>query len=126
MQACAALTTQVRSQRQSQSYFMTNGQSACLSRCQVASGDQDQIFVTLRQLRVCLCWVPSLTRGRVCLLQLLLTLVNAVISTTVSISCTCHLYLQFYMSAFYIASCQESGSLWTPTIYSFTCNMYNI
>jgi hypothetical protein len=37
-------------------------------------------------------------------------------------SSTCHLHLQFYMSAFYIVSCQESGSLWIPAIYNFTCN----
>jgi hypothetical protein len=40
----------------------------------------------------------------------------------VIISSTCCLYLQFYMLAFYIVSCQESSSLWIPTIYSFTCN----
>jgi hypothetical protein len=42
--------------------------------------------------------------------------------TAVKISNTCHLYLQFYMSAFYIVSCQESGSVWIPTIYNFRCN----
>jgi hypothetical protein len=30
--------------------------------------------------------------------------------------------LQFYASAFCIVSLQESGSLWTPTVYGFTCN----
>jgi hypothetical protein len=45
--------------------------------------------------------------------------------TAVKISSTCHLYSQFYMSAFYIFICQESGSLWISSIYSFTCN-YNI
>jgi hypothetical protein len=49
--------------------------------------------------------------------RVLLALVRAA-----KISSTCHLYLQFYMSAFYIVSCQESGSLRTPIIYSFTCN----
>jgi hypothetical protein len=44
------------------------------------------------------------------------------IFTTVGINSTCHLCLQFYMLAFYIVICQESGSLWTPNIYSFTCN----
>jgi hypothetical protein len=63
----------------------------------------------------------SLMRGRICRLQLLLTLASAVIFTAVRISSTCHLYLQFYMSAFYKVSCEESRSLWTPTIYSFTC-----
>jgi hypothetical protein len=43
------------------------------------SGVQDQIFITVRQLRVCWCGAPSVTRGRVCLLQLLLALASVVI-----------------------------------------------
>jgi hypothetical protein len=42
--------------------------------------------------------------------------------TTVRISSTHHLYLQFCISAFYIVSYQESGSLRIHTIYRFTCN----
>jgi hypothetical protein len=43
------------------------------------SGSYDQIFVTVRQLRVCWCRVLSLTRERVGRLQLLLGLASAVI-----------------------------------------------
>jgi hypothetical protein len=43
------------------------------------SGAYDQIFVSVRQLRVCWCGALSLTRGRVCRLQLLLVLASAVI-----------------------------------------------
>jgi hypothetical protein len=43
------------------------------------SGAHDQIFITVRQLQVCRCGAPSLTRGHVCFLQLLLRLVSAVI-----------------------------------------------
>jgi hypothetical protein len=43
------------------------------------SGACDQIFITVRQLRVCLCGALSLTRERVCRLQLLLVLAGAVI-----------------------------------------------
>jgi hypothetical protein len=43
------------------------------------SGAYDQIFITVRQLQACWCGVPSLTRGRVCRLQLLLVLASAVI-----------------------------------------------
>jgi hypothetical protein len=43
------------------------------------SGAYDQIFITVRQLRVCGCGVLSLTRERVCRLQLLLVLASAVI-----------------------------------------------
>jgi hypothetical protein len=35
---------------------------------------------------------------------------------------TMALYLQFYMPAVYAVSCHGSGSLWTPTIHSSTCN----
>jgi hypothetical protein len=44
----------------------------------VLSGAYDQIFVTARQLRVCWCGALSLTRGRVCRLQLLLGLASVV------------------------------------------------
>jgi hypothetical protein len=58
----------ISSSFQSQSYATTHGQSA-----------QDQIVVTVRQLRVCRHGMPSLTRGRVCHLQLLLALASTVI-----------------------------------------------
>jgi hypothetical protein len=43
------------------------------------SGAYDQMFINVRQLRVCWCGVLCLTRGRFCHLQLLLTLASAVI-----------------------------------------------
>jgi hypothetical protein len=43
------------------------------------SGPLDQFFVIVRQLRVSWCGTPSLTRGRVCRLRLLLVLASAVI-----------------------------------------------
>jgi hypothetical protein len=43
------------------------------------SGAHDQIFITVRQLRVCSCRAPSLTRGLVCSLQLLLGLASVAI-----------------------------------------------
>jgi hypothetical protein len=48
------------------------------------SGPQDQIFITLRQLRVCFCGAPTLTRGQVCRLQLLLVLASPVILASYS------------------------------------------
>jgi hypothetical protein len=38
----------------------------------------DQILITVWQLRSCFCGAPSLTRGRVCLLYMLLALASAV------------------------------------------------
>jgi hypothetical protein len=58
---------------------MTDGQSVSLSWRQAPSGAQKQICVTIRQLWVCWCGAPSLRRGRVCILQLLLALDIAVI-----------------------------------------------
>jgi hypothetical protein len=43
------------------------------------TGAYDQIFIIFWQLRVCWFGAPSLTRGRVCRLQLLLVLARAVI-----------------------------------------------
>jgi hypothetical protein len=43
------------------------------------SGVQNQISITIRQLQIYSCGTPSLTRGRVCRLQLLLALARAVI-----------------------------------------------
>jgi hypothetical protein len=61
-------------------------------------------------------------RGLMCRLQLLLVLASAVIITAVKISSICQKYFKFYMSSFYIVSCQESGSLQSRAICSFTCN----
>jgi hypothetical protein len=38
----------------------------------------DQMFITVRQMRICWCRALSLTRGRVCRLQLLLALASAI------------------------------------------------
>jgi hypothetical protein len=66
--------------QQSQNYVPTDGQSASLSWCQVPIWDPRPDFCYARQLRVCRCGAPSMTRGRVCRLQLLLALVSAVVS----------------------------------------------
>jgi hypothetical protein len=49
-----------------------------------ASGAYDQIFIIVWQLRVCWFGALSLTRGRVCRLQLLLVLASAVVFGSVS------------------------------------------
>jgi hypothetical protein len=49
-----------------------------LTVSQAPSGTHGQIFVTIRQLWVCRCGAPSLMRGWVCHLQLLLALPSAV------------------------------------------------
>jgi hypothetical protein len=62
---------------------LTVSRPVCL-RTKHPSGGQDHILVTVRQLRVFWCGAPSLTRGRVCRLQLLLAFASAVILGTES------------------------------------------
>jgi hypothetical protein len=57
------------------------------------SGVYDQIFITVWQLRVCWCGALSLTRGRVCHLQLLLALASAVILGSESLGTRDHILL---------------------------------
>jgi hypothetical protein len=69
-----------RSRSQSQSYATTDGQSVSLSWCQALIwGTQDNIFTTVRQLRICWCGAPSLTRGQAGRLILLLVLAGTII-----------------------------------------------
>jgi hypothetical protein len=68
--------------RQSQSYITTDSQSASLSWCQVSIWDPRTIFplislIMFRQLRVCWCGAPSLTRSQVCpLAELIIAVFN--------------------------------------------------
>jgi hypothetical protein len=57
---------------QSQSHIATDGQSVSKSWCRAPD------FITVWQLRSCFCGAPSLTKGRVCLLYMLLALASAV------------------------------------------------
>jgi hypothetical protein len=61
----------------------------------------------------CLLW-----RRGVCRFKLLLAFASEVMFDAGKISSMCHLYLHFYVSGFYTVVCQESGSLWIPTIYT--------
>jgi hypothetical protein len=60
------------------------------------SGAYDQIFIIVRQVRVCWCGALSLTRERVCRLQLLLALASAVILGFESRGIRDHILLSLY------------------------------
>jgi hypothetical protein len=57
------------------------------------SGIYDQIFITVRQLRVCWCGTLFLTRGEVCRLQLLVAFASAVILGSESLGTHDHILL---------------------------------
>jgi hypothetical protein len=74
----ASRTEQLNWSSQSQSHIATDDQSISKSWCRAPSAAHDQIFITLWQLRSCFCGAPSLTRGRVCLLCMLVALASVV------------------------------------------------
>jgi hypothetical protein len=55
------------------------GQSVLVSGTHLGSATNFHSLIIFRQLRICWCEVPSLTRGRVCSFQLLLGFISAVI-----------------------------------------------
>jgi hypothetical protein len=59
-------------------HIAIDGQSVSKSWCRAPSGAHDHIFITVWHLRSCFRGVPSLTRGQVCLLYMLLSLASAV------------------------------------------------
>jgi hypothetical protein len=85
-------------------------------RIKQPSGAYDQIFITVGQLRVCWCGALSLTRGRVCLLYMLLALASAVFSDqSPLVLATVFYFLRFETSlfvAFYNAQGHGGGFLW--------------
>jgi hypothetical protein len=68
----------LKNSSQSQSHIATDRQSVSKFWCRAPSGTHDLIFITLWQLRSCFSEAPSLTRGRVCPLYILLALASLV------------------------------------------------
>jgi hypothetical protein len=89
--AVCQLTLLRQSQSQSQSHIAIDGQSISKSWCRAPSGAHDQIFITFWQLRSYFCGAPSLTRGRVCLLFMLLALSSAVFLGSESLGTSVHI-----------------------------------
>jgi hypothetical protein len=76
------------------------------------SGAYDQIFIIVWQLRVCWCRAPSLTRGRVCRLQLLLALASAVILGSESLGTRDHILLSQIRDFPFRRLLRLAGSRW--------------
>jgi hypothetical protein len=72
---------------------LTIGQSVSKSWCRAPFRAHDQIFITVWQLRSCFCGAPSVTRGRVCFLYMLLALASAAFLVSESLSTRDHILL---------------------------------
>jgi hypothetical protein len=73
--------------------FTINGQSASQSWCQARLWSKTRYFLTVRQLRVCTCEAPSLTRVQMCRLQLLLVIAGEFIRVSGSLWTHNHILL---------------------------------
>jgi hypothetical protein len=76
------------------------------------SGAYNQIFITVRQLRVCWCGVLSLTRGWVCHLQLLLAFTSTVILGSESRGTPDHILLSQIWDVPFHCLVQLAGPQW--------------
>jgi hypothetical protein len=79
----------------SQSLILPDDQSVSKSWCRAPSGAHDQILITLWQLWSCLCEAPTRTRGRFCLLDMLLVLASVVFLESESLGTVSDLRLPF-------------------------------
>jgi hypothetical protein len=86
-------------------------------------GAYDQIFITVRQLRVCWCGALYLTRGQVCRLQFLLALASAVILGSTSREPRDHSLLSQYRDFPFCRFLRLAGLQWrhsTPPPHGIT------
>jgi hypothetical protein len=93
----------------SQNHIATDGQSISKSWCRAPFGAHDQIFITVWQLRSWFCGAPSLTRGRVCLLYMLLTLASVVFLGSESHGTRDHILLSQIWDFPFVASYDSQG-----------------
>jgi hypothetical protein len=88
------------------------------------SGAYDQIFVTVRHFRVCSCGALSLTRGRVCRLQLLLVLASAIILGSESRGTRGHILLSQFRDFLFRRLLRLAGLRWRYSTGKLFC--YNV
>jgi hypothetical protein len=83
--------------------------SQSVSWCRAPSGAHDQIFIAVWQLRSCFCGAPSLTRGRVCLLFMLLALASTVFLGSSPLGLATIFYCLQFETSLFIASYDSQG-----------------
>jgi hypothetical protein len=96
-------------QSESESFVTTDGQSASLSWNKAPIWGVLPVFITVRLLQVCYCGALSLTKGRVCRLQMLLALASAVILGSQSRGTRDHILLAQIQDFLLIASYDSQG-----------------
>jgi hypothetical protein len=104
---------------QSQSHITTDGQSVSKSWCRAPSGPHDQIFDSYGLV---LRGAPSLTRGWVCLLYMLLALASAVFLRSESLGTRDHIFLSQIWDVPFRRLLRLAGSRWrysTPPLHGF-------
>jgi hypothetical protein len=110
----------------SKSHIATDGQSVSKSWCRAPSGAHD--LITVWQLRSCFCGAPSLTRGRVCLLYILLALASAILLGSESQGTRDHILLSQIWDFPFRRLLRLAGSRWrysTPPPQGWvTCNYW--
>jgi hypothetical protein len=95
---------------QSQSHIATVGQSVSKSWCRAPSAAHDLIFIIVLQLRSCFyCGAPSLTRGRVCLLYMMLALPAQSFSRPSPLGLATIFYCLRFDTSFFVASYDSQG-----------------
>jgi hypothetical protein len=82
------------------------------SWCRASSATHDQIFITLWHLRLWFCGAPSLTRGRVCILYMLLVLASVVFLGSESLGTRDHLLLSQILDFPFRRLLRLAGSRW--------------
>jgi hypothetical protein len=113
-------------QIQSRSHIATDSRSICKSWCRAPSGVHDQIFITLWHLRSCFSGAPSLTRGRVCLLYMLLSLSSVVFLWSESLRTRGHILLSQIWDFPFRRLLRLAGSRWrysTPPPHGCSCKL---
>jgi hypothetical protein len=126
------LASQVKSKSKShcdwRSVSQSVSQSVSKSWCQAPSGAHDQIFITVWQFRSCFCGAPFLTRGRFCILYMLLTLASVVFLGSESLGTRDHILLSLIWDFPFRRLLRLAGSRWrysTPPPHGFLLRLSN-
>jgi hypothetical protein len=93
--------------------LLTVSRPVCLG-IKHTSGAYDQIFITVRHLRVSSCGALSLTRGRVCFLYMLLVLASAVFLGSVSLGTRDHILLSQIWDFLFVTSYDVTVEVFDP------------